>query len=50
MPAPIVFSSIAVLIPPPLREVLRKQLASLPADFNARALTAMTLLDIIESA
>jgi hypothetical protein len=50
MPQPIMFSTIAVLIPPSLREVLRKQLASLPADFNARALTVMTLLDIIESA
>jgi hypothetical protein len=50
MPVPIMLTTIAVLIPAPLREVLRKQLASLPADFNARALTAMTLLDIIESA
>jgi hypothetical protein len=50
MPVPIMLTTIAVLIPAPLREVLRKQLASLPADFNSRALTAMTLLDIIEAA
>src|SRR5439155_25967851 len=50
MPAPIMASTIATLVPPPLREALRKQLAALPADFNARALTAMTLLDIIEAA
>jgi len=50
MPAPIMASTIAILVPPSLREALRKQLAPLPADFNARALTAMTLLDLIEAA
>jgi Family of unknown function (DUF5691) len=49
-PVPIFSSTIAVLIPPSLREALRKQLAPLPAEFNARALAAMTLLDIIEAA
>src|SRR5262249_21049764 len=44
MPAPIFFSTVVTLVPPPLREALRKQLATLPADFSARALTAMTLL------
>jgi hypothetical protein len=50
MPAPIMFSTIATLVPPSLREALRKQLAPLPADFSARALTIMTVLDIIEAA
>ena len=50
MPAPIIFSTIVALIPPSLREALRKQLHPLPAELNARALTAMTLLDLIESA
>src|SRR5262245_30254870 len=49
-PVPIFSSTIAVLIPPSLREALRRQLAPLPAEFNARALAAMTLLDIIEAA
>jgi hypothetical protein len=47
---PIMFSTIAVLIPAALREALRKQLAPLPTEFTARALRAMTLLDIIEAA
>ena len=50
LPAPIVFSSIAILIPASLRNALRKQLAPLPADINARALTAMALLDTLEAA
>lgn len=50
IPAPIMFPTIAVLIPPTLRDALRKQLAPLPADCSARALTAMALLDIIEAA
>jgi Family of unknown function (DUF5691) len=50
MPAPIMASTIATLVPPSQREALRKQLAPLPADFNARALAAMTLLDLIEAA
>jgi hypothetical protein len=50
MPAPIMFSTIATLVPPSLREALRQQLAARPADFSARALTVMTLLDIIEAA
>jgi hypothetical protein len=49
-PAPIMFSTIATLVPPSLREMLRKQLAPLPAEFNARALATTTLLDIIEAA
>jgi len=50
MPQPIMFSTVAVLIPASLRETLRKQLAALPTEFNARALTAMTLLDVLEDA
>jgi Family of unknown function (DUF5691) len=50
MPQPIMFSTVAVLIPAALRETLRKQLAALPTEFNARALTAMTLLDVLEGA
>jgi hypothetical protein len=49
MPQPIMFSTIAVLIPALLREVLRKQLAPLPTEFTARALRAMSLLDILEA-
>jgi hypothetical protein len=49
MPQPIMFSTIAVLIPASLREVLRKQLAPLPTEFTARALRAMSLLDILEA-
>src|SRR5262249_15008753 len=37
-PAPIMFSTIATLVPSSLRETLRKQLAALPPEFNARAL------------
>jgi hypothetical protein len=49
MPAPIMFSTIATLVPPSLREALRKQLTALSTEFNARALTAMTLLDVLEA-
>jgi hypothetical protein len=49
-PQLIMFSTVVVLVPPSLRELLREQLTLLPAELNARALTAMTLLDIIEAA
>jgi hypothetical protein len=49
MPQPIMFSTIAALIPASQREALRKQLASLPTEFTDRALRAMSLLDIIEA-
>jgi hypothetical protein len=49
MPQPIMFSTIAVLISASQREALRKQLASLPTEFTARALRAMSLLDLIEA-
>jgi len=50
VPTPIMFSTIATLVPQALRDPLRKQLASLSADLNARALAVMSLLDIIEAA
>ena len=49
-PQPIMFSTVAVLIPASLREALRKQLTALSTEFNARALAAIALLDIIEAA
>ena len=49
-PAPIMLSTVATLVPPSVREALRKQLAALSTGFNARALTAMTLLDVLEAA
>jgi hypothetical protein len=49
MPDPIVFSTIATLVPQALRDALRRPLAQLPAGLTARALTAMTLLDLIEA-
>jgi len=50
MPAPIMFSTIATLVPPAWREALGKQLAALSTEINARALSAMTLLDVLEAA
>jgi len=50
MPDPLMFSTIATLVPQALRDALRKQLAPLSADLNARALAALSLLDIIEAA
>lgn len=48
--ASMVFSSVAVLVPPSLRPTLRGNLAALPADITARAFGVMTLLDVIETA
>jgi len=50
IPEPIVFSTIAILLPQALRDPLREQLAPLPADLTARALAALSLLDIVEAA
>jgi hypothetical protein len=50
MPDPIVFSTIATLVPQALRDALRRPLAQLPAELTARALAVMSLLDLIEAA
>jgi hypothetical protein len=50
IPDPAMFSAIATLLPQTLRDPLRKQLAPLSAEVNARALAALSLLDIIEAA
>src|SRR5262249_6028592 len=50
IPDPAMFSAIATLLPQTLRDPLRKQLAPLPAEVNARAFAGLSLLDIIEAA
>jgi hypothetical protein len=47
---PVLFSSIAILVPASLRAALRADLAHVPADLATRALNAMSLLDLIEAA
>jgi hypothetical protein len=50
LPPPTVFATVVALLPSTLRAALRADLAPLPAEFTARALTAMTLLDVLEGA
>jgi hypothetical protein len=49
-PPPILFSTIAVLLPSSCRATLRTALGPLKAELSARALAVMSLLDTIESA
>src|SRR5262245_1217115 len=50
LPPPTVFATVVALLPSTLRAALRADLAPRPAEFTARALTVMTLLDVLEGA
>ena len=49
LPPPGLFSSVAVLAPASVRAALRADLARIAPDYAARALTALSLLDLIET-